>query len=202
MQCSSPKLFTISAMRKLTTTNDRELSACILLCISSLQGAFEQDRIYTSAVAVGSHSPRMLQLLARRLRGIPSSPSLPLPATCERCRIATDKYALIHTSAISRWRTREERRLALHSNDDEYNSLRSRRRRNHDAEREDDRGRQHHARPSYPRRRTSLDSHRPAEHPRRPQRDYERRPREYERPAREGLYSPSLFPIATCFCVD
>lgn len=157
------------------------------ICSRPLQGASIKT-IYTSTAAIGSRTTRMLQLLARRLRGAPSTSSLPLPATCERCRIATDKYALIHTSAVSRWRTREERRLALHANDDDYNSLRSRRRRTHDADREDDDGRQHYARPSYPRRRTSLDSHRPAEHQRRPQREYERRPREYERPAREGMF--------------
>ncbi|KAK9897302.1 hypothetical protein P389DRAFT_209814 [Cystobasidium minutum MCA 4210] len=138
----------------------------------------------------------MLQLLARRLRGIQAGPSA--STTCARCRrtaVTADNYALIHTSSRLQWRTREERRQALHAKDDEFASSSNLRRRSggrsaYNAREEDDHdGRRHHATPSYPRRRSSANT---ASTPYRT-RDHERRPREIERPPREEWPTPNPY---------
>lgn len=107
----------------------------------------------------------LLQLLSRRLRGLgpvqapsaagPSSLGLP---TCMRCRVHN---ALLHTSNATRWRTRQERREALHGKDDQ-----SRERRSRPADYEDS-GRRHHARAS-PSRRSNTQTYQSREHERRP----------------------------------
>jgi len=143
---------------------------------------------------------RMLHLLARRLRGVPSTSSLPLQTTCLRCSRTTDDKYLLHTSSVTQWRTREERRSALNGDNDGDKRHSNRSSSSYD-DRENDDGRRHHARPSYPRRRTGT-----ASDSRRPEEQYQRRsPREYERRSesspREGMYNLS-YPSQVCLPIE